>query len=199
MEKVKTALEKAMEKIQGIEAMTPEEKEELKDREKMREVLAGLYRGELSRDDLWTRLKGSKPSLLREAQSAIADSLRLSNLPEEIRVRQEGLLAIEALKEKPNIAGIEGLLAAIDGLLREYTDMKDRAVEQVRQAVEQNPHFRTRTVRAADGRPAQISMSVDEAVMEKMAEFLPDHEKRYGAMFGQAIERLKQEIGRAAS
>ncbi len=194
MEKVKTALEKAMEKIQGMEAMTPEEKEELEDREKMREVLAGLYRGDLSRDDLWARLKGSRPSLLREAQLAIADSLRLTNLPEEILLRKEGLLAIEALKERQNIAGIEGLLAAIDGLLGEYTDMKERAVGQVRQAVEQNPHLRTRTVRAADGRAAQISMSVDEAVLEKMAEFLPDHEKRYGAMFGQAIDRLKKEI-----
>jgi hypothetical protein len=194
MEKVKTAFEKAMEKIQGIEAMTPEEKEEMKDREKMREVLAGLYRGELSRDEIWTRLKGSRPSLFKEAQLAIADSLRLSNLPEEIRQRREGLLAIEALKDKQNIAGIEGLLNTVEALIREYNDMKERAVEQVRQAVEQNPHLRVRTVRAADGRAAQVSMSVDEAVLEKMAEFLPEHEKRYGVMFSQEVERLKKEI-----
>jgi hypothetical protein len=194
MEKVKTAFEKAMEKIQGIEAMTPEEKEEMKDREKMREVLAGLYRGELSRDEIWTRLKGSRPSLFREAQLAIADSLRLSNLPEEIRQRREGLLAIEALKDKQNIAGIEGLLNKVEALIREYNDMKERAVEQVRQAVEQNPHLRVRTVRAADGRATQVSLSVDEAVLEKMAEFLPEHEKRYGVMFSQEVERLKKEI-----
>lgn len=194
MEKVKTAFEKAMEKIQGIEAMTPEEKEEMKDREKIREVLAGLFRGELSHDEIWARLKGSRPSLLRDAQLAIADSLRLSTMPEEFRQRKAGLLAIEALKDKQNVVGIEGLLNAFDALLREYNDMKERAVEQIRQAIEQNPQLRMRTVRTADGRAAQVPMSIDEAVLEKIAEFLPDHEKRYGAMFGQAMERLKKEI-----
>jgi hypothetical protein len=194
MERVKTAFEKAMEKIEGIEAMTPEERAEMKDREKMREVLGGLYRGELSRDDIWAKFKGGSPALYKEAQLAIADSLRLTNLPEEIRQRKEGLLAIEALKDKQNIAGIEGLLSTIDGLIREYNDTKERAVQQVRQAIEQNPHLRMRTVRAADGRAAQVPVSVDEAVLEKMAEFLPEHEKRYGEMLGQAVDRLKKEI-----
>jgi hypothetical protein len=194
MEKVKTAFEKAMEKLQGIEALTAEEKAEMKDRERIREVLSGLYRGELKRDEIWEKLKGSKPSLLRESQQSMADSLRLSNLPEEFMLRKEGLLALEALKEKQNIAAIEGVLNAIDKLRREYNDVKARALEQVRQAVEQNPHLRMRTVRTADGRAAQVSMSVDEAVMEKAAEFLPEHEKRYEAMFSQAVERLKKEL-----
>ena len=194
MEKVKTAFEKAMEKIQGIEALTAQEKAEMKDREMIREVLAGLYRGELQRDEIWEKLKGSKPSLLRESQQSMADSMRLSNLPEEFTLRKEGLLALEALKEKQNIAAIEGVLNAIDTLRREYNDVKERALEQVRQAVEQNPHLRMRTVRTADGRAAQVSMSVDEAVLEKAAEFLPEHEKRYEAMFSQAVDRLKKEL-----
>jgi hypothetical protein len=194
MERVKTAFEKAMEKIQGIEALTPEEKAEMKDREKIREVLSGLYRGQLKRDEIWERLKGSKPSLLREAQLSMADSLRLSNLPEEFKLRKEGLLAVEALKDKQNLAVIEGVLTAIDKLRREYGDVKERALEQVRRAVEQNPQLRMRTVRTADGRAAQVSMSVDEAVLEKAAEFLPEHEKRYEAMFAQAVERLKKEL-----
>jgi hypothetical protein len=194
MEKVKTAFEKAMEKLQGIEALTAEEKAEMKDRERIREVLSGLYRGELKRDEIWEKLKGSKPSLLRESQQSMADSLRLSNLPEEFMLRKEGLLTLEALKEKQNIAAIEGVLNAIDKLRREYNDVKARALEQVRQAVEQNPHLRMRTVRTADGRAAQVSMSVDEAVMEKAAEFLPENEKRYEAMFSQAVERLKKEL-----
>ncbi len=194
MERVKTAFEKAMEKIQGIEALTPEEKAEMKDREKLRKVLSGLYKGQLKRDDIWEELKGSKPALMREAQWSMADSLRMSNTPYEFTVRKEGLLAVEALKDKPNLAAIEGVLVAIDKLRREYNDEKERALEQVRKAVEQNPHLRMRTVRTADGRAAQVSMSVDEAVLEKAAEFLPEHEKRYEAMFAQAIERLKKDL-----
>ncbi len=194
MGEVKSAFEKAMEKMKSIEALTPEEKAEMKDREKIREVLSGLYKGQLKRDEIWERLKGSKPALLREAQWSMADSLRLSNMPDEFSVRKDGLLAVEALKGKPNLAAIEGVLSAIDKMRREYNDAKERAVQQVRQAVEQNPHLRMRTVRTADGRAAQVSMSVDEAVLEKLAEFLPEHEKRYEAMFGQAVERLKKEL-----
>ena len=68
------------------------------------------------------------------------------------------MLAVEALKDKQNIAAIEGVLNAIDKLRREYGDVKERALEQVRQAVEQNPHLRVRTVRTA-GVPSGRRMS----------------------------------------
>ena len=194
MGEVKSAFEKAMDKIKGIEGLTPEEREELKERDELKSVLAGFYRSDLSRDQLWQRLKGMRSSLLKEAQQNMTDSLRLGNIPEEFQQRKEGILAVEALKEKQNTAAIENMINAIGKLQREYTGQKEKAVMELRAAIEENPQLRVRQVRAPDGGIHQTALSVDEAIQTRMAEFLAEHEKRYEAMFNQAIVRLKKEL-----
>ena len=195
MGEVKSAFEKAMEKIKEIQGLGPEEREEMEAREKLRSVLAVFYKGDLKRDELWAKLKGLKPSLLKEAQENIADSLRMSNMPEEFMKKKDGILAIEALKERQNIAAIEHSLSAVDRVQREYTDIRQRAVDELRAAIEENPKLRVRPVRTPDGRTVlQATPSVDEAVQARAGEFLAEHEKRYEAMFSKAIDRLKKEI-----
>jgi hypothetical protein len=195
MGNVKSALEKAMEKIEAVEALTPGEKEELREQEKIRPVLATFYRGELKKDELWEKLKGFKPALLREAQRNMADSLRLGILQDEFQRRKDGILAIEALKAKQNAAAIEDLINAIEKMRREFRQMKEQAVEEMRAAVEQNPQMRMRPVRTADGRTVlQPALSVDEAVKERLAQFLEENERRYEEMFSRGVERLKREL-----
>jgi hypothetical protein len=195
MGNVKSALEKAMEKIEAVEALTPGEKEELREQEKIRPVLATFYRGELKKDELLEKLKGFKPALLREAQRNMADSLRLGILQDEFQRRKDGILAIEALKAKQNAAAIEDLINAIEKMRREFRQMKEQAVEEMRAAVEQNPQMRMRPVRTADGRTVlQPALSVDEAVKERLAQFLEENEKRYEEMFSRGVERLKREL-----
>ena len=194
MGEVKSAFEKAMEKVKEIEGLTSEEKGELKDREKLRSVLAAFYRREVSAEGMWQTLKGMRLSLLREAQQNMADSLRLSNLPEELQLRAEGILAIEALKEEQDMAAVEHSLHTIGQVQREYAEQKERAMAELRAAVEGNPQLRVRHVRGPDGRVLQAAMSVDEAIQMRMAEFLAEHEKRYEDMFSQVMERLKKEL-----
>ena len=195
MGEVKSAFEKAMEKIKEIQGLDPEEKEEMKDREKLRSVLAAFYKGDLKRDELWGRLKGTKPSLLKEAQGNIIGSLRMGNMPEEFQKKKDGILAIEALKEKQNMAGIENSLNSVERVQWEYIDIRQKAVEELRAAIEENPKLRVRPVRTPDGRTVlQATPSVDEAVQARVGEFLADHENRYEAMFSKAIDRLKKEI-----
>lgn len=192
---VKSAFEKAMEKIEAIEALTPDEKEQIRDQERIRSVLAAFYKGELKKDDLWERLRGSKPSILAEAQRSMSDSLRLGILPEEFQMRKEGILAIEALKEKKNLAAVEKMLDMLDNMRNEFRQIKEQAAEEMRAAVEQNPQMRMRAVRTADGRTVlQPSLSVDEAVQERLAQFLDENEKRYGEMFARGMEKLKREL-----
>ncbi len=191
---VKSAFEKAMDKIKEIEGFTPEEREELKAREELKSVLASFYRGDLSRDQLWQRLRGMRPSLLKDVQLNMAGSLRLGNSPEEFQQRKDGILAIETLKEKQNTAAIETALNAVGKVQREYIGQKERAVTELRAAMEENPQLRLRQVRTPDGRVIQAAMPVEEAVHVRMAEFLADHEKRYDAMFNQAMMRLKREL-----
>ena len=194
MGEVKSALEKAMEKIKEIEGLTAEEKEELKGREELKSLLAAFYRGELNRDQIWERCKGIGPSLLKDAQQNIADSLRLGNMPEEFQHRKDGILAIEAAKEKKNSSAIESAMSAIGKLQKEYQDGREKAVRELRAAIEANPQLRVQQVRAPDGRVVPAAMSVEEAIHARIGEFLAEHEKRFEMMFIQAIARLKKEL-----
>jgi hypothetical protein len=192
---VKSAFEKAMEKMNSIEALTPHERAEMKDREDMKSLLARFFRGELTRDQIWQNFKGIRPTLLTEAQKNIADSLRLGTSREEFRQRKDGILAIETLKERQNPSGIEGIMNTIERLQIEYDQAKESAIQQLRSALEQNPQLRMRPVRTPDGRTAyQATPSVDEALQAKMSEFLSEHQRKYEAMFGQAVERLRKEL-----
>ena len=194
MGEVKSAFEKAMEKIKEIEGLTAEEKEEQKEREKVKSLLAAFYRGELNKDQIWERCRVIRPSLLRDAQENMVDSLRLGNMPEEFQQRKDGILAIEAVKEKKNTSAVESAVTAIGKLRKEYQDGKERAVRELRAAIEANPQLRVQQARTPDGRVVPAAMSVEEAIHARMGEFLAGHERRFDTIFIQAIARLKKEL-----
>jgi hypothetical protein len=197
MAKVKSAYEKAMEKAAGIGELTPEEKEAINDQEKIKAILTGYYKGQIDRDGLWQKLKGSKPSLLKETQKYLVDSLGLGSTTEEFRQRKEGIVAIETLKVKQNVSAIEQTLNSMMALQEEYQEGKERAEEELREAVESNPQLRLRPVRTPDGRTVlQAAYSVDEAVQAKLSEFMSEHEEQYSQKFARLIEKLKKEVGR---
>jgi hypothetical protein len=192
MGKVKSAFEKAMEKAAGIGELTPEEKERIKDQEKVRSILAEFYKGKIDRDGLWQKLKGSKPFILKEAQQHLVDSIGLVSIPEEFQLRRDGILAIENLKDKKNVSGIEQTLNSLKNLQKEYQEGKEKAAQELREAVERNPQLRVQPVRTV----YQAALSVDEAVQARLAEFLSEHEMRYSQQFSRLIEKLKKEVSR---
>lgn len=195
MGKVKSAFEKAMEKIAEMGELTTEEKEKIKDQEKLKSFLAEFYKGQLDRDGLWQKLKGSKTSLLKGAQQNLIDSIGFGTNPEEFQQRKEGILAIETLKERQNTSAIEHILNSIKILQKEYQEGKERVANELREAIESNPQLRLRPVRSPDGRTVlQAALSVDEAVQIKLAEFLSEHEKSYTLKFARLIEKLKKEV-----
>jgi hypothetical protein len=197
MGKVKSAYEKAMEKAAGIGKLTPEEKETIKDQEKIKSILTTYYKGQIDRDGLWQKLQGSKPSLLKEAQQYLVDSLGLGSTHEEFQQRKEGIVAIETLKAKQNVPAIEQTLNSVKVLQKEYQDGKDRAEEELREAIEGNPQLRLRPVRTPDGRTVlQAAYSVDEAVQARLAEVMSEHEEKYSQKFVRLIEKLRKEVGR---
>ncbi len=197
MGKVKSAFEKAMEKASEIGELTPEEKEEIKDQEKIKSILTEFYKGQIDRDGLWQKLKGSKPSLLKEAQQYLIDSLGLGSTPEEFQQRKEGILAVETLKAKQNVPAIEQMLNSVKILQKEYQDGKEKAEEELREVIEQNPQLRLRPVRTPDGRTVlQAAYSVDEALQARLSEFMSQHEEKYSQKFVRLIEKLKKEISR---
>jgi len=195
MGNVKSALEKAMEKAAQIGELTPEEKKHIKEQEQLKIWLSEFYRGKLDRDNLWKKLKGKKTSLLKEAQQYLIDSFGLGSTPEEFKIRRDGVLAIETLKETQLTPVIEQILDSIEILQREYQDRKAKMADDLRAEIERNPQMRMQPVRTPDGRTAfQATLSVDEAVQAKLSEFLTEHENVYNAEFIRMINRLKQEI-----
>jgi hypothetical protein len=195
MGKVKSAFEKAMEKAAEIGELTPEEKERMRNQEKIKSILTEFYKGQIDRDGLWQKLKGSNPSLLKEAQQYLIDSLGLGSTPEEFQRRKEGILAIETLKVKQNVPAIEQTLNSVKVLQKEYQDGKDKAEEELREAIEQNPQLRLRPVRTPDGRTVlQAAYSVDEAVQARLSEFMSQHEEKYNQKFIWLLEKLNKEV-----
>ena len=192
MAKIKSAFEKAMEKAAAIGKLTPEEKQKLKDQESLRTLLAGFFKGDIDRDALWQKLKGSDASLLKQAQENMIDSIGLGGLHEEFQKRRDGILAIETLKDQQNTSTIELILDAINRIRSEYQEGRENAEEELKAAVESNPQMRLRPVRTPDGRTAlQATLSVDEAVQERLSEFMSQHEEHYGAELEQMIMKLK--------
>lgn len=195
MGKVKTAFEKAMEKIEEIEVLTPQEREVLKNEERLKVLLADFYKGKLSREDLWEGMRDYSHNLRVEAQLMMAESIRLGSSEHEYRLRRDGILAIETLKEKQNTLAIETLLSSVEKLQRDYGESKRAAIEELRNAVESNPQLRAIPVRTPDGRTMyQAAMSVDEAVQARIGEFLSENERRFEAALNQVIVRLKAEM-----
>jgi len=93
------------------------------------------------------------------------------------------------------MASIEEALNVIRRIQKEYIELREKAINEVRAAIEENPHLRVRPVRMPDGRTVlQTALTVDEAVQERLAEFLDEHDKRYDRMFSRAVERLKNEF-----
>ncbi|MGB9715389.1 MAG: hypothetical protein ACPL1G_03110 [Thermodesulfovibrionales bacterium] len=197
MAKVKSAFEKAMEKIASLGELSQEEKEKIKEQEKIRTILAEYYKRQIDKDALWERLKGSKPSLLKEAQQYLIDSIGLGDAPEEFQLRKDGIIAIENLKDKKNISAIEHVLNSIKTIQKEYAQGKERAEEELREAIETNPQLRIQPMRTPDGRTVyQAAVSVDEAVQARLSEFLSEHEKVYSMQFNKLIEKLRKEVNR---
>lgn len=194
MEKVKSAFEKAMERAAAIGEMTAEEKEQLKEQEKIKTILSDYYKGDLDRDGLWKKMKGSKPESLRETQLSLINSLGLNMIPEEFLPRRDGILAIESLKEQQRVSVMEQVMDSIAGIQKEYQEGKEQASEQLREAIESNPQLRMKPVKTPDGRMTfQAAVSVDEAVQARLSEFLAEHEERYDFSFTKLIEKLKWE------
>lgn len=195
MGRVKSAHEIAMEKADEIGGLSQEEKEKIRDEEKVFSILKEFYHGELNPNGLWQKLRGTKPSLLNMAQINLIETLSLGSLPEELQTKRQGILAIETLKESPHTSVIEPVLLEIEDLQREYEEMKIKVREDLKKQIEMHPQMRMQPVRTPDGKTVmQMSVSVDEAVKAQLGEYLSKHEEEFSREFMRMLEELKKYV-----
>ena len=195
MGKVKSALEIALEKADKIGTLSLEEKEKIREEEKVASIMKDYYQGKIDSNALWQQLKESKPALLKMVQLNLIDTISLGSSDEETEIRKKGILAVESLKENQRTPFIDSALHAIEDLRKEFEEMKERIAEDLKRQIEMHPQLRMQPVRSPDGRTVmQMSLSVDEAVKSKLADYLAEHEKQYNMEFAGIIQQLKEQI-----
>ena len=186
----------ARERLARISELTPEEKQKMLDSEKVNSLLSEFYQGQIDPESLWKRLREEgKPSLLREAQVRLVDSLGFGSTPAELQRKREGILAIETLKEEQNTSVIELNLKRMEELQKKYRTEIEQAYDGIRAEVERNPRLRVKQVQQGQN-TVVIQLTVDEAIKQlpQWRDFLSNQEKRYSQEFGRAVERLKREL-----
>jgi hypothetical protein len=186
----------ARERLARISELTPEEKQKMLDSEKVNSLLSEFYQGQIDPESLWKRLREEgKPSLLREAQVRLVDSLGFGSTPAELQRKREGILAIETLKKEQNTSVIELNLKRMEELQKKYRTEIEQAYDGIRAEVERNPRLRVKQVQQGQN-TVVIQLTVDEAIKQlpQWRDFLSNQEKRYNQEFARVIERLKRDL-----
>ena len=183
-------------RLAKIGELTQEEKQKLADSERADSLLSEFYRGQIDSDGLWKKLKEEgKPSLLREVQIRLLDSLSFGSTPAELEKKRKGILAVEALKKQPNTSVIELNLSFLENLQKRYKAEIEQAYNSVRAEVERNPRLRLKQVQQGQNTMV-VQLTVDEAIKQfpQWQDFLSNQEKRYRQEFAKITEKLRREL-----
>jgi hypothetical protein len=186
----------ARQRLARLGELTQEEKERMVDSEKVTSLLSDFYQGQINPESLWKRLKEEgKPSLLKEAQVRLVDSLSFGVVPAELQRKREGILAIETLKEQQNTSVIEFNLNRLKELQERYKTEIDRAYEGIRAEVEKDPRLRMKQVQQGQNTMV-VQLTVDEAIKQlpQWQDFLSEQGKRYSQEFASTKETLQKEL-----
>lgn len=186
----------ARERLAKLGELTQEEKERMVDSEKVTSLLSEFYQGQINPESLWKRLKEEgKPSLLKEAQVRLVDSLSFGVPPAELQRKREGILAIETLKEEQNTSVIEFNLNRLEELQKTYRAEIDRAYDGIRAEVEKDPRLGMKQVKRGQNTMV-VQLTVDEAIKQlpQWQDFLSSQGKRYSQEFASTKEKLEKEL-----
>jgi len=186
----------ARERLAKIGELTQEDKQRMIDSEKVNSLLSEFYQGQINPESLWKRLKEEgKPSLLREAQVRLVDSLSFGITPAELQRKREGILAIETLKEEQNTSATELNLKWMEELQKKYRAEIEQAYDGIRAEVERNPRLRVKQVQQGQN-TVVVQLTVDEAIKQlpQWRDFLSNQEKRYSQEFATIMEKLIREL-----
>jgi hypothetical protein len=186
----------ARERLAKIGELTAEEREKMIDDEKVDSLLSEFHLGQMDLDRLWEKLKEeNKPSLLREAQMRLIDSLSFGSTPVELKKKRDGILAVETLKEGQNTSLVELNLNLMEELQKRHKAEVEQAYNSIKAEVERNPQLRMKQFQQGQN-AMMVRLGVDEAIKQlpQWREFLAEQEKRYAQEFAKLVEKLKREL-----
>ena len=194
-EKIKTAIEIAMEKAALLDDLSEEEKETIKNKKELAPMMTAFYKGDMDPDTMWKKLKGKNEPILNMAQENIIDSIKFNTDEEELIRRAKGIIAIESLKKEQKTALFQKELNHLGDLQKRALKEKDSAFNEFKEAIENNPNARNRVVEQ-NGVKAVLKLSVEEAIAQnpQWKQFLQDLKNNYEVEFDTTLKRIKDQI-----
>ncbi|MEE8637105.1 MAG: hypothetical protein V3T04_03100 [Dehalococcoidia bacterium] len=183
-------------RLATIGELTREEKENMMASERVDSLLSKFHEGRIDTEGLWKRLKEErKPSILKQAQMKLVDSLSLGSTPAETKRKRDGILPIETLKKEQNPSVLELDLDLVEDLQERYRAEAEQTYNSLRAEVEKDPRLRIR--QAPQGQNTMmIQLTPDEATKElpEWRDFLSHHEKRYNEDFAKVVGGLRERL-----
>ncbi|MBN1298153.1 MAG: hypothetical protein JW997_00540 [Actinobacteria bacterium] len=194
-EKIKTAIEIAMEKAALLEDLSEQEKEEIKNKKRLEPLMAAFYKNNLKPEDLWEKLKNEKPSFLKMVQLNLIDSINFNLEKSEIKRRSNAIIAVESLKKEQKTSAIQQGLSMIESIIKNAEAEKEHVYAQFKKAVENNPQARNRVIEQG-GAKVILKLSVEDAISQnpQWKQFISEYEAKNDAGFADIIQRVKDYI-----
>ena len=180
--------------------ISSEDRERIKNMEKLKSFLSQFYQGNLSPDDLAKKIEEfrgkEKEFLIKEAQLRLVSSLSLQISSSDFKKRGKAILLLEKLKTQGKYQLIKEEINSLGSLIKRCLEEKNRAYEKLKNEVENNPELRIRKVRSEEGE-VLIQLSVDEAVRAstQWKDFISRYETICGSEFSKSVERIKKMVG----
>jgi len=188
------------ERLAAIGDLSPEEKELMRNSDKIDAILSEFYSSKIDADGLWEKLKdhishGGNASLLRDIQIRLIDSLKLESPREDFIKRADAVLAIETIKDVQNTSAVEQCLHSLNKLRKNYEETISQAYENLQQQMEKNPQLRMEQVRQGNN-TSMVQLSVDEAIKRnpQWKEFISQQEMVHAQEFEGILQALKADI-----
>ena len=190
-DKIKTAIEIALEKAALLEDLSEQEKEVIENKKEMGPLMADFYRGNLDSEKLWSNLKGKPLSMLNGVQLNLLNSFKFGLEPEELKRRAKAVVAVETLKKEQKTSAMQQGLNMLENLQKKAENEKQQVFNEFKKEIENNPQARTRMVEQG-GQKVMLKLSVEDAIIQnpQWKQFLADFEKNYESEFTKVIEQL---------
>jgi len=195
-EKIKTALEIAMEKAERLSDLSNKEKEKINIKKKVEPMLAKFFKNEIDPDGLWKKFKEEKKEILEQAQVSIINSLTMGLSSDEIKRRKNAILALENLKKNPDAVYVEKYLNSLEDINSRAGKEREDFYAGLMQRVENNPDLRVRQINSG-GKKMLVRLTAEEAVNQskEWRDFISQHEKMYMKEFRKVLDMIKEELG----
>ena len=187
----------ARERLARIEALSPEESEKMSWSGELESILSLHFKGDLNSEDLWKELKALKEqrgeAVVAEAQSKLANTLRLQMNQEDFKQRRSAILALETVKAEGKYTALEPILNSIAALRQQYKQQKEQVYEQIKAAVQGQLQAMAQEA-SKQGVNLDMESSLEANIKEspQWKSFISRHDKASEEAFTGYVARLKE-------